>query len=132
MSDDLYAGAWRATAHLGMRAQCSRAWADYRSERAELAGKWRRTGWHYIRAVLLANVITGIVWAWSPQAAQTMAWFYLGWFGPLGLWLLWSGATGMGWFHRHTGYVSEGGWVRGCGVCGRPPAECASSAGSPD
>jgi hypothetical protein len=110
----------------GQRAQseCRAAEAGHRAERAELARRWRAVWPEYIRGVLLGAGAAGIVWLVSRHAGETMAWFYLAWFGTAGLFALWVRARMRGWFHRHTGYVSVNGTVWGCQVCGRPPKDC--------
>lgn len=110
----------------GQRAQseCRAAWAEYRAERAVLARRWRAVWPEYIRGVLLGAGAAGIVWLISRPAGETMAWFYLAWFGTTALFALWVYARGAGWLHHHTGYVSINGTVWGCQVCGRPPKDC--------
>jgi hypothetical protein len=112
---------------------CEQVQAGYVSERAELARRYRAVGLDYGRKVALAAGSAAIVGLLSRHAGETMAWFYLAWFGSVGLFALVSYAREVrGWFHAHDGYVSVGGYAWGCTVCGRPPKECASEAPARD
>jgi hypothetical protein len=107
--------------------ECGRVAAELVTERAELARRWRGSWPKYVQGVLLASVSGGIMWLIDGHAAEVMAWTYAGWFGGVALFALWVWATTVhGWLHRHTGYVSMNGTVWGCGVCGKPPKDCAA------
>lgn len=112
--------------------ECARAWAEHRTERADMARRWRAVGWTYLKKLAMASLLAGIVALISVRAAEAMAWFYLTWFGSVGLWGLWAFLRDMGWLHFHTGYVAMSGHVWTCQVCGRPPAECRSEAPAGD